>query len=248
MYKPIPITDVSKLHNEINLYINQSLTVTTAAITLFGIVAGLMAPITTVTPLGSETQIRSVSLVIPTVLMVIFSVMLRYCQSIFQQIHIISTYLVETESSDWEYHHQHFIDAPKGERSLRSSASKLPLYVFAALGIFTVILSAVTYAVAYSDYCTKLNTLTVFGMHFTTCGVSLTTFVVASFIYLGFFIDFSCKNDFRAYRQKARRRWRKVLNAQAEENLSSMRTTARLSESTFAAVWDNADDDIYNDL
>ncbi|MEL7355922.1 MAG: hypothetical protein AAFN40_05120 [Cyanobacteria bacterium J06560_6] len=232
MYKQISATDISKLHNEVNLYINQRLIITTTAITVFGVVAGLIAPVTSTT---GDTEVRSLSLILPAVLMVIFGVMLWYCQSILQQIHALSTYLVETKASAWEDHYQRFDD----DISLRSSVSNLPLYVFAALGFFSVLLSIAMYVIALEHYSSEEK----MGVFY----ISIAAFVAASAFYWFIFINFWNKKDPKKFRKRARKHWRKVLDEQAEEDFTSMRVLARLSEASFAAVWENTEDDVYNE-
>ena len=171
----------------------------------------------------------------------IFGVLLWYCQSILQQIHALSTYLVETKSSAWEDHYQRFDE----ETSLRSSTKDLPLYIFAALGLFSMLLSGVMYIIASDSYQGK--DVSFLNVAINPFDVSFGAFVITTAIYWVVFFNFWFKRDPRKFRKRAIKHWQKVLDEQAEEDLMSVRELARLSEASFAAVWENTEDDVYNE-
>ncbi|MEL6359238.1 MAG: hypothetical protein AAFQ01_04790, partial [Bacteroidota bacterium] len=172
------------------------------------------------------------SLLLPSASMVILGIMLWYCQSVVQQMHVISTYLTETKSSDWEGHYHKFAKA----KHLAPSLESLPLVVFAALGLSSMCLSFAVYFIANRDPNLQVST------------ASTATFVGTATIYWSIFANFWVKRNPRTFREKATRRWQIVLAEQAEEDFYSNRAIAKWSEASFAAVWNNPDDDIYNDL
>ena len=138
--------DVVKLHEEVNLYINQRFVIMTTAITVFSFVVGLVLSnrLEAVTTQPSyiqnvENDTQSVLLLMPSVLMFILGLLFLYCQAVFKQIHVISVYLVAAESSAWERHYNNFVRHKKGAR-LKSSAATVPILMFLGLGILTVAL------------------------------------------------------------------------------------------------------------
>ena len=89
--------DISKLHSEINQYLNQRLTITTTAITLFGVVMGWVVANKGSTPNNSSNLLN-----LPSLLMIFLTLLLLYSQAMVMQQHVLSTYLESTWMSDWE--------------------------------------------------------------------------------------------------------------------------------------------------
>lgn len=92
--------DIAKLHAEVNQYINQRLTVVTNAITIFGVTIGWIV-------FGSSTsntslEVRPITFLLPTVLLIVLFVLFVYCQAIRGNIRILAGYLRATEASSWE--------------------------------------------------------------------------------------------------------------------------------------------------
>lgn len=106
---PCP-ADISKLHAEMNQYINQRLIITTTAITLFGVSIGWIV-------FGSSTasgiEIKPAIFFLPTILLIVLFVLLVYCQVILGNMRIISGYMRQTQSSQWEKAYQEFAEKNK---------------------------------------------------------------------------------------------------------------------------------------
>jgi len=127
--EPTP-ADVSKLHSEINQYINQRLTVTTTAITIFGVFTGWMV---------TQDDIKDKIPQIPLALLAIIAVLFLYCQVILWNIRIIASYLRVTGKSTWERAYDEYYNKQKKNR-LHLDQDNLFKLTFAFLGFLNGIL------------------------------------------------------------------------------------------------------------
>jgi hypothetical protein len=91
--------DVRKIHSEINQIINQRFLVTTAAITIFGIMIALMLPKSTPNPGDS---VGGIMFALAALLSLLLSSLYLLSHVLKQTLRIFTTYLAETETSNWE--------------------------------------------------------------------------------------------------------------------------------------------------
>jgi hypothetical protein len=106
--KPNP-DDVRKIGLEINQIVNQRFLITTLAITMFGVMIAWMIPKTTPTqgdPIGGITFSLAILLSLLLFALYLWSHFLK------QMLRIFTTYLIETESSNWEIDWQAFRKTP----------------------------------------------------------------------------------------------------------------------------------------
>ncbi|MBJ7899229.1 MAG: hypothetical protein GC158_04720 [Cyanobacteria bacterium RI_101] len=96
LQEPTP-ADVSKLHSEINQYINQRLTVITTAITVFGIFTGWI-----VTRNDNQGQLFQIA----TALIILLTLLFLYYQVIVWHTRTLASYLRVTGQSPWEVAHR----------------------------------------------------------------------------------------------------------------------------------------------
>jgi hypothetical protein len=115
-------SDATKLHTEVNEYINQKLTILNISITVFGVVMGWVVTglfsIQNSLQGASDSQVSPVSvqpvtLLLPTVLLFFLCIMLWYIEAINKQMHILSTYLEVFHLSDWESHYQDLLKSTR---------------------------------------------------------------------------------------------------------------------------------------
>ena len=115
-------SDATKLHTEVNEYINQKLTILNISITVFGVVMGWV--ITGLSSIQNSLQgasncnvppvsLQPVTLLLPTVLLFFLCIMLWYIEAISKQMHILSTYLEVFHLSDWESHYQDLLKSTR---------------------------------------------------------------------------------------------------------------------------------------
>lgn len=91
--------DIRKLHTEVNQIINQRVTITTAAVTLLGVVLAWMIPKATPAPcsaVGGFVFFGSILLLLLLFVLFWFSYTLR------SMLRIITNYFLVTEASNWE--------------------------------------------------------------------------------------------------------------------------------------------------
>ncbi len=134
--------DLSKLHNEINQYLNQRFTVTMTAITISGVALGwiiqqanskLENPATIVEVVASDPDpICFLSLVLIVILIVLFLVTWVIQRSIIT----ISLYLQVTRASTWERDNAKLSQA--GLQTGWSGQDEVVLLIFAFLGLLAV--------------------------------------------------------------------------------------------------------------
>lgn len=91
--------DIQKLHSEVNQLVNQRLTLTILAITVFGIIAAWLIPNQTPRP---GTEIGSFNCVVSMLLTLILFALFLLTTHLTSMLRIITTYLDETGASDWE--------------------------------------------------------------------------------------------------------------------------------------------------
>lgn len=102
---PTP-ADITKLHAEVNQYINQRLVITTTAITIFGVSIGWL--VFGSSNANSIIEVKTITFLLPTILLVVMFVLFVYCQVILSNIRIIVGYLRATNQSAWESAYQSF--------------------------------------------------------------------------------------------------------------------------------------------
>lgn len=198
--KPCP-SDVTKLHAEMNQYINQRLIITTTAITLFGVSIGWIV-------FGSSTatglEIRPVTFLLPTILLLVLLVLLVYCQVILGNMRIIAGYLRQTQSSPWESAYQELAR----EKRFITQDDVFPM-MFAVLG-FSV--GLIVFLLWFSFPEEKASSYNI--------GVSSTLFMMTWIAYL-LIVSFSwCRVIFSfGFKDNADKEW-EILFANREESSS----------------------------
>jgi hypothetical protein len=186
--------DISKLHSEINQYINQRLIITTTAITIFGVVMGwVVFGLSATLQKGAQIQAQPVSLLLPAALLIVLIIMLGYCQAVVRQMHVVSTYLVLTKSSNWEKQYQSFADSHE-----YTTQEDLPLFIFAILGTLSI---AIPLAISLL-FPPDLN----FQM-----GVVLLAFIVAAITFIIIFLKFWNERHYKRFRIKVTEHWKSTL-------------------------------------
>jgi hypothetical protein len=91
--------DVRKICSEINQIINQRFLVTTVAITMFGVMVAWMLPKSTPNPGDS---VGGITFALAVVLSLLLSSLYLWSHWLKQTLRIFTTYLIETDASNWE--------------------------------------------------------------------------------------------------------------------------------------------------
>ncbi len=194
-------TDAAKLHQEINQYINQKLTVINIAITTSSVVLGwVVAGLSEIKGCPSP-NVNPVSLLLPALLLVVLAIILWFIEAINKQMHILSIYLIAKKLSAWEEHYQRFIETSKAKdmRSL-SIQDDMPFIVILALGIGTMLV----FVAAWHVSCASNNP---------QIGYPREIFLLTSIAWTFFWM---LKYKFRhlnKFRWKAEKQWRECLRA-----------------------------------
>ena len=213
-------SDATKLHTEVNEYINQKLTILNISITVFGVVMGWV--ITGLSSIQNSLQgasncnappvsLQPVTLLLPTVLLFFLCIMLWYIEAISKQMHILSTYLEVFHLSDWESHYQDLLKWPKLNIQSRhknrrpswwpqtySIQSDMPNVILGAL-IFLTIAITIVICILYWQPPTAKTWLT------------LGFFVITSLISVKIFIQLWRHRDLDDFRLEATRSWEDIL-------------------------------------
>jgi hypothetical protein len=184
--------DIVKIHAEINQYINQKLIITTTSITIFGVVMGWVVFGLSSTQIP-DIQMQPESFLLPTALLVILAIMLWYCQEILKQMHVLSTYLCATDSSVWEKQYRYFSRSEE-----YTTQEKLPLIVFATLGILTITIPIV------------ISFLFPPSLSF-QMGMVLASFILSSVAYVIVFSWFWNQRKYEKYRENVADYWERIL-------------------------------------
>jgi len=134
--------DIVKLHEEINQSVNSRLTVTTAAIGLFGVMVGfIISSGIYSTEKNGVKDFHSqpiIILLLSSALLLFLDFLYSYCQEIAKQVNVLAAYLVVTKASTWEDHYQRYFlkfykDSGRGSLEL----------VFTFLGISSAIIPVI---------------------------------------------------------------------------------------------------------
>lgn len=196
----IPGTDAAKLHQEINQYINQKLTVINIAITTSSVVLGWVVAGLSEIKRCPSSNVNPVPLLLPTLLLVVLAIILWYIEAINKQMHILSTYLVVRKLSAWEEHYQRFIQPPKAKGMRRLSIQDdVPFIVILALGIGAMLVFAAAWQVSSASSNLRIGYLLVFRI----IALLWTSLWVVKFRY----------RHLNKYRQDLEVQWRKCLRA-----------------------------------
>ena len=190
--------DISKLHSEINQYINQILSVTNQAITVFAL-AIFGNTIFGMDKVANVYQLRPYILAVPVALLILLMIMFIYCHSIAKQHNVLSTYLEVKKLSLWEDHYQDFA---KNNRTL-TKQNFYHLYVFRTLVISTIVLNFFLYLFLIlgeqSQVQDKVNLL--FG-----------AFLVMSVLAVYVLYKIGGVEDMKMYRIQVAKEWCRMLN------------------------------------
>jgi predicted membrane channel-forming protein YqfA (hemolysin III family) len=213
-------SDATKLHTEVNEYINQKLTILNISITVFGVVMGWV--ITGLSSIQNSLQgasncnvppvsLQPVTLLLPTVLLFFLCIMLWYIEAISKQMHILSTYLEVFHLSDWESHYQDLLKSPKLNIQSRhknrrpswwpqtySIQSDMPNVILGAL-IFLTIAITIVICFLYWQPPNKKTWLT------------LIFFIITSLLSVKIFINLWRNRDLDDFRLEATRSWEDIL-------------------------------------
>ena len=101
--------DKSKIHSEVNQIVHQRFLLCTAAITLFGVVIAWLIP---KSPLPEGSPIGCLYFYVSTLLSILlFSIFILYI-SLKRMLRVFTTYLIVTDSSNWEKDYQRFRKSP----------------------------------------------------------------------------------------------------------------------------------------
>jgi hypothetical protein len=194
-------TDAAKLHQEINQYINQKLTVINIAITTSSVVLGwVVAGLSEIKGCPSP-NVNPVSLLLPTLLLGVLAIILWYIEAINKQMHILSIYLIVRNLSAWEGHYQRFIQAPKAkDMPSRSIQDDMPFIVILALGIGAVLVFAAAWQASYASNNPKI-------------GYSMPVFLITVFAWACFWWRKFRSRHLNAFRRDTEEQWRKCLRA-----------------------------------
>jgi hypothetical protein len=214
-------SDATKLHTEVNEYINQKLTILNISITVFGVVMGWV--ITGLSSIQNSLQeasncnvppvsLQPVTLLLPTVLLFFLCIMLWYIEAISKQMHILSTYLEVFHLSDWESHYQDLLKSPKLNIQSRhknrhsswwpqtySIQSDMPNVILGALIYLTIAITIVICFLYWQPPAAKT-------------WLTLGFFVITSLISVGIFVKLWWDRDLDAFRLKVRTNWEGILS------------------------------------
>ncbi len=186
--------DISKLHAEINQYINQRLIIATSAVTIFGVVMGwVVFGLSTTTQEGIKIQTQPVSLLLPIALIIVLIIMLWYCQTLIKEIIILSVYLEITESSHWEKQYQSFVSTYEF-----ATPGDLPLVIFATLDILSITIpSAISFL-----FPPNLN----FQMGLVVCA-----FIISAIASILVLVKFWRERHYSKFRLRVTQSWQPIL-------------------------------------
>jgi hypothetical protein len=195
-------TDAAKLHQEINQYINQKLTVINIAITTSSVVLGwVVAGLSEIKGCPSP-NVNPVSLLLPTLLLGVLAIILWYIEAINKQMHILSIYLIVRQLSAWEGHYQRFIQTPKAKgMPSRSIQDDMPFIVIFALGIGAMLV----FAAAWQASCAFNNP---------KIGYSTLVFLITAFLWTFFWLWKFKSRHLNAFRRDTEEQWRERLRAE----------------------------------
>jgi hypothetical protein len=194
--------DISKLHAEMNQYINQRLVITTTAITIFGVVMGwVVFGLSATTQNGVKIQTQPVSLLLPTALLTVLVIMLWHCQAVVKQMHILSAYLELTGSSNWEKQYQQFAKSRKF-----TTQDDLPFIIFATLGILSILIPSAISLLFPPD----LN----FQM-----GMVVFAFFIFSVASIVIFFKFWNERHYHRFRCEVKNHWKTILLPESNQGL-----------------------------
>ena len=212
-------SDATKLHTEVNEYINQKLTILNISITVFGVVVGWV--VTGLSSIQNSLQgasdckvspvsVQPVTLLLPTVLLFFLCIMLWYIEAISKQMHILSTYLEVFHLSDWESHYQDLLKSTRlniqsRHKNRRSSwwpqtysiQSDMPYIILGAL-IFLTIVITFAICVLYWQSLTEKTSLI------------LSFFGITSLISLLILIILWLRRDLDPFRLKVKTSWEDI--------------------------------------
>ena len=211
-------SDATKLHTEVNEYINQKLTILNISITVFGVVVGWvvsgLSSIQNSLQGASDCKVPSVqpvTLLLPTVLLFFLCIMLWYIEAISKQMHILSTYLEVFHLSDWESHYQDLLKSTRLNTQSRhknrrpswwpqtySIQSDMPNVILGALIFLTI---AITFAICF-----------LYWQSFTVkTWLALGFFAITSLISVIILGKFWRDRDLDDFRVEATRSWEDIL-------------------------------------
>jgi hypothetical protein len=189
--KPTP-EDVKKIHNEINQIVNQRFLITTATISIFGVVSALLVRETL-----NSVLIFFVSFLLSTLIfsLYVFSYFLK------RTLRIFTVYLKVTESSVWEKNWKSYRDYEKREENTITWAySKGHTIVFMLLGVFSIVLPLII---------TSIKEPKLFQINFTVIGWLIIFFIPnITYLIIEWYIGFRAKWDNEKDLDK---KWREVL-------------------------------------
>ena len=134
--KTLDSADKSKLHAEVNQYLNQRFTVAMTAIALFGVGIGLMVNGLS-SPLAANPNptVRVLTLLIAVTLLIVLGVLFVFSQVLLGCIHVITAYLCVSDASGWEQDYKKFF-ARKHKPKFSNQADSQAL-LFGVLGAIT---------------------------------------------------------------------------------------------------------------
>jgi len=91
--------DLGKLHSEVNQIVNQRFILTTFAVTIFGIMLAWVIP---KVPPEPSSDLGWFPFLVSILTMVVLSLLFSLMHALLIMLRIFSSYLITTESSDWE--------------------------------------------------------------------------------------------------------------------------------------------------
>jgi hypothetical protein len=130
--------DIKKLHAEVNQLVNQRFLLSTLAVTIFGVITAWVMK----EPPAIGAEVGWFRYLTSIVLLVVLTGLFYLMHRLRAMLRIISTYLVETKSSNWE------IDWEKYREKPYASYTKAQTWMFIVLGFLASIIPFVT-AFAY---------------------------------------------------------------------------------------------------
>jgi hypothetical protein len=142
--------DTAKLHAEINQYINQCFIISMTAITVFGVIGGwILGGFTSSTLGGSQPQVKPITFLLSTLLVVILSVLFYVSQTTINNLLVLAAYLRQKKFSSWEIDFERFRSESQPLRHVDQGESRI--FLFLVLGMATLVLPLVLIPFGFQD-------------------------------------------------------------------------------------------------
>jgi hypothetical protein len=166
--------DVTKLHDEINQYSNQRLTIVTTAVTIFFVANGWI--VSSLLSVNNSKQIilQPITFVLSVGLLIILYVLFLFTQFILGHIYVLASYLRKTDTSQWEKDYEKFL-----EKNPTHYLNRVITIIFFLLGFFSCaapLMLPLLYSIqeAYSSEscvltCVGVIYLILVGLNFCSC-------------------------------------------------------------------------------